>query len=267
MMTTVSQWFADHAHLPRFDAELLVAHVLDLTRAQIIAHPERTLTERKTATLHRLAHRLHANEPLAYITGKREFWGLDFAVSSAVLVPRPETELLVELALDCAPQNATALDLGTGSGAIAIALAKQRPDLQVTATDKSAAALDVARRNARVHNVCVDFIQADWFSGLTHEWQVIVSNPPYIRPDDPHLEALSAEPELALVSPPDGLHDLAQIIIAAPIHLHAGGHLLVEHGYDQAAAVRGLMCKASLSQVSSKTDLGSVERVTLGRQG
>lgn len=264
-MMTVGLWLSDHAHLPRLDAELLLAHELNLTRAQIIAYPERTIDATLTTALQHLADRLGANEPLAYLTGHREFWGLTLAVSSAVLVPRPETELLVELALERAAHGARVLELGTGSGAIAVALGKERPDLAITATDKCNDALNIARRNAHTHDVAVDFVLADWFKPLHSRWDLIISNPPYVRPQDPHLAQLWAEPQHALVSPPDGMGDLTQIIGTARNFLCAQGHVMVEHGFDQASAVRATMREHGYHRVCSMSDLGNIERVTLGQ--
>jgi release factor glutamine methyltransferase len=266
-MATIGQWLSNHRNLSRLDAELIVAATLDVSRAHVIAHPEHSLNPDQLDILESCARRLYADEPLAYVTGQREFWGLEFAVNEAVLVPRPETELLVEVVLSIAPNGGRLLDLGTGSGAIAIAIAKERPDISITATDISLDALAVAQRNAEAHEVEIEFTRSDWFESLRGQWDVIASNPPYISPEDPHLYALRAEPRGALVSLSNGLADLGAIIHAAPGRLAHAGALVVEHGYDQAPDVRHMMCAQGLSDVRSEHDLSQIERVTWAKHG
>lgn len=263
-MTAIGEWLTRVQDLPRLDCELLLAKALELSRAQIIAYPERSISPQDQRELDAQVHALRRGTPLAYVLGKREFWALDFKVTPAVLIPRPETELLVELSIALAPRDGSLLELGTGSGAIAIAIATERPDLRITATDISAAALEVAEANAKDHDVAINFVQSAWFADLQGRWDIIVSNPPYIAPHDPHLEQLQAEPQGALVAGNAGLSALQHISAASPAHLHTGGRLLLEHGYNQAGAVRAAMQDAGFDDVYSKRDLASIERATVG---
>jgi len=261
--------------LDRLDAQLLLLHALGKSpqeRAWLLAHDTDELPPGAQAALDARVQRRAAGEPLAYITGHQEFFGLDLQVDARVLVPRPDTETLVEWALDAlqAPTDAApaVLDLGTGSGAIALALKATRPDLRVSAVDYSADALAVARANAQRLGLEVQFSQGAWFAALpqpTARFHVIVSNPPYIAAQDGHLVALSHEPLQALASGADGLDDIRQIIVQAPAHLHPGGWLLLEHGYDQAAAVRDLLRDVGFEDVQSRRDLSGIERCSGGR--
>ena len=203
-MTNVATWLSDHADIPRLDCEILLTHRLASTRAGIIAHPERGLSQAELSTLDVDTAALRDGVPLAYITGRREFWGLEFTLTRDVLVPRPETETLVEAALAKIQPGQRILDLGTGSGAVAIAIAKSA-DVAVHASDSNAVAVCVARDNARRLGVDVEFSISDWFATLTGLFHLIVSNPPYVAEGDPHLPALRFEPTAALVSGPDGL--------------------------------------------------------------
>lgn len=254
---------------PALDAEVLLAHVLSVGRAQLRSHPEEPAHERAGGYRALIARRA-AGEPLAYLTGKREFWSLPVSVSRAVLVPRPETELLVEraLALRSAPEGRV-VDLGTGSGAIALALARERPHWQVTATDISSEALAVARTNAvRLELSGIDFRHGSWFAPLAGaRFDLIVSNPPYVAADDPALEdpALAHEPRLALTPGADALCCLREIARDAPRHLEPGGWLLLEHGATQAAAVRDELVLAGCRYVRSHRDLAGHERITEGQ--
>ena len=254
--------------LDALENRILLCHALGLNRVGLITQSERVITLEEAATLDALvARRLHG-EPIAYIVGRREFFGLDFAVSDAVLIPRPDTELIVELAIDRLPAQGRALDMGTGSGAIAVALAHTRPDAHVTALDVSAAALAVARANAASNAVSVRFLQSDWFAALGDErYDLIASNPPYIAAGDAHLAQgdLRFEPTGALTDHADGLRALRTIIQGAAPHLHHTAWLLLEHGYDQAAAVRALLLDAGYSDVQSWRDLGGIERTSGGR--
>jgi release factor glutamine methyltransferase len=254
--------------LDALERRILVSHALGLSRVQLITQSEQVLTSSEALAIASLFERRMAGEPIAYIIGKREFYGLPFTVTPDVLIPRPETELLVELALDKAPPQSSVLDMGTGSGAIAVAIAQARPDLKVTALDRSATALQIAQQNAQRHKASVRFLQSDWYGGLKGErFDVIVSNPPYIVAGDAHLSQgdLRFEPADALTDHADGLTALRTIIKDAPQHLKPGGWLMMEHGYDQAEAVRALLSQAGFSDVQSWKDLASIERVSGGR--
>lgn len=256
--------------LDGLETRILLMHALGLTRVQLITQSERCLTAEEAQRFTALVQRRIAGEPIAYITGQREFFGLPFSVTKDVLIPRPETELLVELALERAPHGARVLDLGTGSGAIAIAIAHSRPDLQLTALDSSAAALAIAQQNA-VHNLpaqAVRFLHSDWYRALTadEQFELIISNPPYIVAGDTHLRQgdLRFEPIGALTDHADGLSALRTIVKDAAAHLVAGGWLLLEHGYDQSAAVRELLIAEGYRQVQSWRDLAGIERASGG---
>jgi release factor glutamine methyltransferase len=255
----------------RLDAELLLAHALGVSRASLYAHAEDEPAAEARETFVRLVGERERGVPVAYLVGHREFWSLDLAVTPAVLVPRPETERLVELALARIPRDddANVADLGTGSGAVALAIARERPRSRIVATDRSEAALDVARANARRLALAnVSFASGDWYAALAERFDVIVSNPPYIAAGDPHLEGdLRHEPGLALVSGVDGLDALRRIVAGAPEHLRAGGWLLVEHGFDQGDAVRRLFLDSGLRGAQTARDSGDRGRVTLGFLG
>jgi release factor glutamine methyltransferase len=256
--------------LDRLDAQLLLLHVLgrhDGDRAWLLAHDEHVLGQAESAALQALAQRRAAGEPLAYLTGHKEFHGLDLLVDARVLVPRPDTETLVEWTLELlrdVPQ-AQVIDLGTGSGAIALALQHSRPDWVITAVDASAAALEVARANAQHLKLDLLFVQGSWLQRLSGRFHAVVSNPPYIAAHDAHLAALVHEPAQALSSGVDGLDDIRQIIAQAPSHLLPGGWLLLEHGYNQAQAVRALLGKAGLDDPQSRRDLSGIERCSGAR--
>ncbi|MBO9882353.1 peptide chain release factor N(5)-glutamine methyltransferase [Xanthomonas sp. D-109] len=255
----------------RGDAEALLLHALQRDRAWLFAHAREPLPGDVVAGFQALLARRAQGEPVAYLTGRRGFWTLDLAVGPATLIPRADTERLVELALerlDGAPGRRVA-DLGTGSGAIALALASERPQAQVTATDLSAAALAVAQANAQAHGLGnVAFVHGAWLAPLAGQrFDLIASNPPYIADGDPHLQQgdLRYEPASALASGPDGLDDMRRIVAAAPAHLLPGGWLLLEHGWDQGVAVRALLDAAGFAQVATHQDLEARERVTLGQ--
>jgi release factor glutamine methyltransferase len=237
-------------------------------RAALASDPGRALAPEELTALESLARRRIAGEPVAYLTGRREFWSLELEVTPDVLVPRPETELLVERALAAIEDVAepAVLDLGTGSGAIAIAIATSRPDAGVLATDVSAAALAVARRNAERHGISnLRFLEGDWYAPLARErFDAIVSNPPYVAEDEPALAALAHEPRIALVAGRDGLEAIAAICVGAPGRLAPGGRLLIEHAAGQGAAVRGLMRAAGLVRIETCRDLAALERATEG---
>jgi release factor glutamine methyltransferase len=250
------------------DAELLVARVLGIGRAALAADPGRALAPEELFALESLTRRRLAGEPLAYLAGRREFWSLDLEVTPDVLVPRPETELLVERALAAIAglERPAVLDLGTGSGAIALAIASMRPDAAVTATDRSAAALAVAKRNAaRLGFANVAFMEGDWFVPLAGtRFHAIVSNPPYVAAGDPALAALAHEPFAALVAGADGLEALSAVATGACAHLLPRGRLVLEHGAGQGAAVRELLRAAGFADVETRRDLAGHERASEG---
>jgi len=265
-MTDIRQWLTANADLPRLECELLLGNALGFDRAQIIAHPEHAISEQALNLLAPMVQRLREGSPLAYILGEVEFWDLTLEVSPDVLIPRPETELLVELTLNLASRGAKVLDLGTGSGAIALALAHERADLLVCATDLSAGALQVARSNALANGLDIEFVQGSWFEPFEagRTWEVILSNPPYIAAGDPHLQDLTCEPTNALVADNQGLADIATIVAQSAKHLQSGGHLLIEHGYDQAEAVQSLLRQTGYKGVRSYNDLAGIARATTG---
>lgn len=256
--------------LDRLDAQLLLLHALGRSqdeRAWLITHDTDALPAPAAQAYARLCERRAQGEPVAYLVGTRAFFGLELAVDSRVLVPRPDTETLVEWSLQVldgrdAPRVA---DLGTGSGAIALALAHARPDAQVEAVDRSEAALAVARANAQRLCLRIGLRAAHWLDGAQGPYDLVASNPPYIADTDPHLDALVHEPLSALAAGPDGLDDLRVIVRDAPPHLAHGGWLLLEHGWDQAEAVRALLVQAGFSQVQSRRDLGGHERCSGGQ--
>jgi release factor glutamine methyltransferase len=250
------------------DQRILVCHALGISRTAMITQSERALTAEEAARVSGLLQRRLEGEPVAYIVGRREFFGLDFETTPAVLIPRPDTELLVELALARLPPRGKVLDMGTGSGAIAVAIAHSRPDADVSALDVSEEALAVAARNAQRNRARVRFLHSDWFGAVAGErFDLIVSNPPYIADGDRHLSEgdLRFEPSGALTDFADGLSALRTIVAGAPSRLAAGSWLLMEHGYDQALAVRGLLSAAGYTDVQSWQDLAGIERVSGGR--
>ncbi len=251
------------------DAEILLAHLLNVPRSYLHTHPERILTEKEKTNFFLLVEKRIQGQPIPYITGHCEFWSLDLIVTPATLIPRSETELLVDLILE-KPNNPSLLvaDLGTGSGAIALALAHERPNWTVYATDLSDAALNVAKQNAAHINIPnVIFCQGMWCSALPKiHFDIIVSNPPYIAKDDPHLQAnvLATEPVSALISGKNGLEDLYHIIDEAKTYLKPGGCLLLEHGFTQAESVQRKFLEAGYTKVISRMDFSGLNRVTTG---
>lgn len=252
---------------PRFDAELLLGHVLQRSRGSLFALHDQPLASGASVSFDALVARREAQEPVAYLTGSKGFWSLDLQVTPDVLVPRPETELLVEWSLELAGAAADIADLGTGSGALALSLARERPQARIVATDISQSALNVARANARSSGIAnVGFRHGSWYAALEGRFDLIVSNPPYIAANDPHMVALRHEPALALTDGGDGMACLREIVAGAGAHLQAGGWLLVEHGYDQGTDVRALFAAAGFEDVQTRRDLGGQERATGGHR-
>lgn len=268
-LNTIRAALSDAApKIGRFEACVLLAHVLGSTREHLIAHDEQELTEQQRMTFDLFVNSRLAGMPVPYLTGRQEFYGRYFAVSEHVLIPRPDTEVIVEQALIVAPKAPSVLDLGTGSGCIALTLAKECPGARVTATDVSEEALSVARANAKALGAQADFRLGSWWSPVKdgETFDVIVSNPPYIRAGDEHLGALSFEPQAALTDGGDGLSCLREIISGAMAHLSKGGWLLTEHGYDQGEAAAEMFRSAGFAAVHTVKDYGGNDRVTLGRR-
>jgi len=276
-MMSFKQWLAQaierlaNSESPRRDAEILLGHVTGKSRTYILAFDETTLTTEEGAQLETLLSRRVNGEPVAHLVGMREFWSLPLEVTPATLIPRPDTECLVEQALDRLPESpCDILDLGTGTGAIALALASERPDCRVTAVDFVADAVALATRNARslgINNVMI--AQSNWFSALDGKtFGMIVSNPPYIDEQDPHLAEgdVRFEPLSALVAADEGLADLAHIIREGRRFLLPGGWMLLEHGWKQGPAVRELYIQAGYDEVETCRDYGGNERLTVGRR-
>lgn len=246
------------------EARLLLAEICGFSQASLIASPEQEIPFEVENAFFDFTRRRIRGEPVAYILGRREFYGLELAVNPSVLIPRPETELLVDLALEKEP--ASVLDLGTGSGAIALAIKHQRPKCWVVAVDADLSALITARRNATRLNLEIDFRHGRWFDPVAGErFELIVANPPYVANGDPHLAALRFEPQGALVAGPEGLDSIREIVKAAGSFLLPGGALLLEHGIGQDAAVRDLLAAAGLESVATWPDLAGIARVSGGR--
>jgi len=266
---------AQSAGLPRLDARMLLLHLLGRSphdRAWLIAHDDAPLDAALLPRWNGLIGQRLTGVPVAYLIGRKAFYGLELHVDAHTLDPREDTETLVDWALALLPQDASmrVLDLGTGSGAVALAIAHERPAAHVTATDASPGALTAARANGQRLGLSVLWLQGawhDWFAPLAagEQFDLIVSNPPYIAADDPHLSALAHEPQTALISGADGLDDIRRIVAGATAHLAPGGWLLLEHGHDQAQAVRGLLAQAAYDQPQSRRDLAGIERCSGGQ--
>ena len=259
--------------LPDLEAQLLLAYVLQKTRTWLLSWPEAPVDEEQRQRFESLVERRLSGEPVAHIVGEREFWKQHLEVTADTLIPRPETELIVETLLERFGNDTDIdlLDLGTGSGAIAIAISAERPRWKITATDISPEALQVAQRNALKHGSKINFHAGNWYEAIPAgtRFDVIVSNPPYIPNQDPHLNKgdVRFEPRSALASGKDGLDDIRRLISDSPEYLNRGGLLLLEHGFDQGAAVRSLMQQGGFNDITTLVDLAGQPRVTLGRNG
>jgi release factor glutamine methyltransferase len=254
----------------RREAQLLLGHALGVSRAWLLAHGDEAADPTAAAVFRELVQRRRVGEPVAYLVGRREFYGLDFRITPDVLIPRADTETLIDIALEKLTQGTRhdVLDLGTGSGCVAIAIAHARSAARVTAVEVSAAALNVARDNAVAIGVDVEFVQATWFEALGgRRFDLIVANPPYVAMDDPHLQQgdLRFEPATALASGKDGLTDIRIIVAGAPAFLRGEGWLLIEHGFDQADVCRDLLRNAGFGQIISRADIAGLPRVAGGR--
>jgi len=280
MTRTIAQCLQQSAELqtlsdsPRLDLELILCHLLQKNRTWLFTWSDKILSAAELEQFQQLFARRKAGEPIAHILGQREFWSLPFKVNNSTLIPRPDTELIIEIvvelfAQDDAVQPRNCLDLGTGTGAIALAIASEKKHWQILAVDFSADAVALAQEN-RAH-LGFDYVhiqQSDWFAQIpAQQFDVIVSNPPYIDPQDPHLEQgdVRFEPRSALIAGNNGMADIEHIIAQAPRYLTAGGYLLLEHGYDQGEAVRALLNAQHFTQVHSRRDYGGNERITLGQ--
>lgn len=270
LIDDATQLFYPVSDTPRIDAEVLMQHLLQRPLAWLLSHGDCQADSHHIKTYFELTARRQNGQPIAYITGHKEFWSLDLWVSEDVLIPRADTETLVEQALQkIEPATAVKiLDLGTGSGAIALALAKERPLAEVLAVDSSPAALKLAQQNAQASSLGnVQFLVSDWFSNIEPQrFNLIAANPPYVASLDPHLEQgdLRFEPSAALIGGDDGLDDIRQIVAVAPDYLEPGAHLIVEHGHDQADAVAALFSQAGFGDVTLSLDLNSLPRCSLG---
>lgn len=261
------------SQIPKLDAEILLSFTLNIPRSYLYAHPEETINSKKIVIFEDLLKRRLQGEPIAYITGHQEFWSMDLLVSSDVLIPRPETEILIEtaIALFSSEEHCHVLDLGSGSGAIALAIAKERTCWDVMGVDRSEKAVVIAKNNQqRLQIFNVDFLKSDWFAAISEErlFNLIVSNPPYIPQNDPHLKQgdVRFEPKESLISGVDGLDAVRFIAANAARYLKSSGYLIFEHGYDQKASVKSILQQNHFVSIQSKKDLAGKDRVTLGKK-
>ncbi|MDP2904203.1 MAG: peptide chain release factor N(5)-glutamine methyltransferase [Methylovulum sp.] len=269
VLTTAADTLAAYSESPVLDAEVLLGKVLEKPRAYLRTWPDKTLAANQTTAFEGLITKRQQGMPIAYIIGYREFWSRDFSVTPAVLIPRPDTECLIELSLQLIPSNKPVriIDLGTGSGIIAVTLAAERPQAHVSATDISPSALHIAQHNAQKHHTNVQFYQSDWLTDVPDiKFGLIVSNPPYIDANDGHLRTgdLRFEPQQALIAAEQGLRDIKIIAESARQYLETGGHLLVEHGYDQEQQVQTIFNRSGYHHVQTYRDLSGQPRVTVG---
>ena len=270
-IAAATEWLSGTSESPRLDAELLLARALDVPRSYLYAHPDDEMDRAAAGRFADAIERRLQGMPMAYISGEKEFWSMRLIVTTATLVPRPETETLIDQALMKLPRRAAMriLDLGTGSGAIALALARERPGCHVVATDVSGEALAVARENARQLMIPnVEFLEGDWLEPVAgRQFDLIVSNPPYVAANDPHLEALGFEPRSALEAGVDGLDAIRRISAAAAAHLAEDGWLLLEHGADQGRSVAGILASDGWQEITGVRDLAGLPRVTVAKRG
>jgi release factor glutamine methyltransferase len=272
LLAQTAKTLTNHSDSPILDAEVLLGFVLGKPRTFLRAWCDNTLTDQQITAFETLIRQRQQGMPIAYLTGTREFWSRDFRVTSDVLIPRPDTELLIELSLELIPKNQAVnlIDLGTGSGIIAVTLAAERPNAHVTAVDASLAALEIAKHNAQYHQLAnIEFYQSDWFSNVPKLlFDLVISNPPYIDPDDEHLQQgdVRFEPQSALIADNQGLSDIQIIADKARSYLTPQGHLLIEHGYNQAPQVQAIFNALAYDKVQSYRDLSGQPRVTYGRK-
>jgi release factor glutamine methyltransferase len=272
LLAHAANTLSSHSDSPLLDAEVLLGFVFGKPRTYLRAWCDNTLTEHQLAMFETLIKQRQQGTPIAYLTGTREFWSRDFKVTPDVLIPRPDTELLIELILDLIPKDKAVnlIDLGTGSGIIAVTLAAERPKAHVTAVDASLAALEVAQHNAQQHQLTnIEFYQSDWFANVPKSlFDLVISNPPYIDPNDEHLQHgdVRFEPKTALIAEDQGLRDIQIIADQAHGYLKPAGHLLIEHGYNQAPQVQAIFNRLAYDKVQSYQDLSGQPRVTYGRK-
>ncbi|KAF3982804.1 MAG: peptide chain release factor N(5)-glutamine methyltransferase [Methylococcales symbiont of Hymedesmia sp. n. MRB-2018] len=271
-LATATQTISAHSDTAQLDAEVLLCQILSKPRSHLRAWPKKLMTAEQNHQFQQLIKKRQQGQPIAYITGHREFWSRDFKVSSDVLIPRPDTELLIELSLNLMADKTKArvIDLGTGSGVIAITLAAERPNLEVIATDISHPALKIAKQNAAIHQLNnIQFLHSDWFNDVpaATKFDLIISNPPYIEPHDPHLSEgdLRFEPESALIAAEQGLKDIRNICQQARSYLKADATLLIEHGFEQQKSVQTIFNSLQYTHISPFTDLSNNPRVTTGQ--
>lgn len=271
LLANATNTLTNHSDSPLLDAEVLLGFVLNKPRTYLRAWCDNTLTDQQQTVFAALVQQREQGIPIAYLTGTREFWSRDFTVTSDVLIPRPDTELLIELSLELIPKNHAVklIDLGTGSGIIAVTLAAERPNAQVVAVDASLAALEVAKRNAQQHQLTnIEFYQSDWFANVPNTlFDLVISNPPYIDPEDEHLQQgdVRFEPKSALIADNQGLSDIEIIADKARHYLKPAGHLFIEHGYNQAPQVQAIFNALAYENVQSYRDLSGQFRVTYGK--
>ena len=272
LLAQAANTLSNHSDSPILDAEVLLGFVLGKPRTYLRAWCDNTLTDQQITAFEALVQQRQQGTPIAYLTGTREFWSRDFTVTPDVLIPRPDTELLIELSLELIPKNQAVklIDLGTGSGIIAVTLAAECPNAHITAVDASLAALAIAKHNARHHQLTnIEFYQSDWFANVPKSlFDLVISNPPYIDPDDEHLQQgdVRFEPKTALIAEDQGLSDIQIIADKARSYLKPAGHLLIEHGYNQAPQVQAIFNALAYDKVQSYQDLSGQLRVTYGQK-